>query len=290
MSNSLISEKSPYLLEHAENPVNWYPWGDKAFEKARREDKPIFLSIGYSTCHWCHVMANESFEDESVAAILNENYVSIKVDREERPDIDSVYMSVCTALTGSGGWPLTVVMTPEQKPFFAATYIPRESTRSRIGLKGILGVLAEKWHGDRAALLKSGEDISRLVATPARVSRGVADETLLKAAAAQLAEAYDKEYGGFGKAPKFPTPQNLIFLMRYAALSGDRRSREIADGCLKGMYKGGIYDHIGGGFARYSTDREWLAPHFEKTLYDNALLAFAYTEAFQAGRMGAELA
>jgi len=286
MSNSLIKEKSPYLLEHAENPVNWYPWGEPAFEKAKLEDKPIFLSIGYSTCHWCHVMAEESFEDSEVAAILNENYVSIKVDREERPDIDSVYMAVCTALTGSGGWPLNVVMTPEQKPFFAATYIPRESTRSRIGLKGILNVLAEKWKGDRKALLKSGEDISRLVSAPVRAGRGMADEKLLQDAAGQLAAAYDKEYGGFGKAPKFPTPQNLIFLMRYAALSGDKRSREMADGCLKGMYKGGIYDHIGGGFARYSTDREWLAPHFEKTLYDNALLACAYTEAFQSGRMG----
>jgi len=286
MSNSLINEKSPYLLEHAENPVNWYPWSDEAFEKAKAEDKPIFLSIGYSTCHWCHVMAEESFEDEGVAAILNENYISIKVDREERPDVDSVYMAVCTALTGSGGWPLTVVMTPEQKPFFAATYIPRESTRSRMGLKGILSVLAEKWHGDRAALLKSSEDISRLVGAPAKVSGGLVDEEILKEAAAQLAHAYDKEYGGFGTAPKFPTPQNLIFLMRYTALSGDKRSREMAEGCLRGMYKGGIYDHIGGGFARYSTDREWLAPHFEKTLYDNALLAYAYTEAFQSGRMG----
>lgn len=286
MSNSLINEKSPYLLEHAENPVNWYPWGEEAFEKARREDKPIFLSIGYSTCHWCHVMAEESFEDEAVAAILNDSYISIKVDREERPDIDSVYMSVCTALTGSGGWPLTVVMTPEQKPFFAATYIPRESTRSRIGLKGVLGVLAEKWENDRAALLKSGDDITRLVSSSPDVPAAFVDEEILRSAAGQLAAAHDKEYGGFGKAPKFPTPHNLIFLMRYAALSGDRHSREMADGCLKGMYKGGIYDHIGGGFARYSTDREWLAPHFEKTLYDNALLAYAYTEAFQSGRMG----
>lgn len=285
MSNSLIYEKSPYLLEHGENPVNWYPWGTEAFEKAEREDKPIFLSIGYSTCHWCHVMAKESFEDESVAKILNEHYVSIKVDREERPDVDSVYMEVCTSLTGSGGWPLTIIMTPRQKPFFAATYIPRESTRSRMGLRDILRVLAEKWDSDRAGLIKSGEDITAHVSREKVWSGGIVDEETLRSAFEQLKEAYDAQYGGFGTAPKFPTPQNLIFLMRYAALSGEKKGREMVDGCLKAMYRGGIFDHIGGGFARYSTDREWLAPHFEKTLYDNALLAYAYTEAYESGHL-----
>lgn len=284
MSNSLINEKSPYLLEHAENPVDWYPWGEAAFEKARAENKPIFLSIGYSTCHWCHVMAAESFEDRAVADILNRHYVSVKVDREERPDIDSVYMEVCTSLTGSGGWPLTIIMTPEQKPFFAATYIPRESTRSRMGLRDILRVLAEKWDSDRAGLIRSGEDITRHVSAEKRWDSAVMDEDFLRGAFEQLSAAYDGEYGGFGTAPKFPSPQNLIFLMRYAALSGERRARELADGSLKAMYRGGIFDHIGGGFARYSTDREWLAPHFEKTLYDNALLAYAYTEAYESGR------
>ena len=284
MSNSLINEKSPYLLEHAGNPVNWYPWGEAAFEKARSENKPVFLSIGYSTCHWCHVMAAESFEDEGVAAILNEYYVSVKVDREERPDVDSVYIEVCTSLTGSGGWPLTVIMTPEQKPFFAATYIPRESTRSRMGLKDILRVLAEKWEKDPAALIKSGEEITGHVSKEKLWSVSAMDDDFLHAAYEQLSAAYDKEYGGFGTAPKFPAPQNLIFLMRYAALSGEKRARELADGSLKAMYRGGIFDHIGGGFARYSTDREWLAPHFEKTLYDNSLLAYAYTEAYESGR------
>lgn len=284
MSNSLINEKSPYLLEHAENPVDWYPWGEAAFAKARAENKPIFLSIGYSTCHWCHVMAAESFEDEAVAALLNAHYVSVKVDREERPDIDSVYMEVCTSLTGSGGWPLTIIMTPEQKPFFAATYIPRESSRSRMGLKDILRVLAEKWNSDSESLIKSGEDIARHVSAEKRWDSAAIDSDFLREAYEQLSAAYDKEYGGFGTAPKFPSPQNLIFLMRYAALSGEKRARELADGSLKAMYRGGIFDHIGGGFARYSTDREWLAPHFEKTLYDNALLAYAYTEAYESGR------
>ena len=284
MSNSLINEKSPYLLEHAENPVNWYPWGEAAFEKARAENKPVFLSIGYSTCHWCHVMAEESFEDPAVADILNRHYISVKVDREERPDVDSVYMEVCTSLTGSGGWPLTIIMSPEQKPFFAATYIPRESSRSRMGLKDILRVLAEKWESDREALIKSGEDITAHVSAEKSWDSAAVEEDFLRAAFEQLSAAYDKDYGGFGTAPKFPSPQNLIFLMRYAALSGEKRARELADGSLKAMYKGGIFDHIGGGFARYSTDREWLAPHFEKTLYDNALLAYAYTEAYESGR------
>jgi len=285
MSNRLKDEKSPYLLEHAENPVDWYPWCEEAFDKAKREDKPVFLSIGYSTCHWCHVMAKESFENKSASEILNKNFVSIKVDREERPDVDAVYMSVCTMLNGGGGWPLTIIMTPEQKPFFAGTYIPLENSSNRMGLKSLLTAVASKWNNDRESLLKSAGDITEYLNNKAKPDGTRADADFLKKAAEQLKASYDSEYGGFGSSPKFPTPQNLIFLMRYAALSGDKSCREIVDGTLKAMYRGGIYDHFGGGFCRYSTDREWLAPHFEKTLYDNALLAYTYAEAWQSGHL-----
>lgn len=285
MSNRLKNEKSPYLLDHAENPVDWYPWCEEAFEKAKREDKPVFLSIGYSTCHWCHVMAKESFENRSAADILNKYFVSIKVDREERPDIDSVYMSVCTMLNGSGGWPLTVIMTPEQQPFFAGTYIPLENSMGRMGLKSLLTAVADKWRNDRESLLKSAGDITAYLNNKTKADGTKADAEFIKKAAEQLKASYDSEYGGFGSSPKFPTPQNLLFLMRYSALSGDKSFREIADGTLKTMYRGGIYDHFGGGFCRYSTDREWLAPHFEKTLYDNALLAYTYAEAWQSGHL-----
>lgn len=283
MSNNLITEKSPYLLEHAENPVDWYPWGQDAFEKAAREDKPIFLSIGYSTCHWCHVMARESFESPVVADILNAYFVSVKVDREERPDVDAVYMEVCTALTGSGGWPLTIIMTPGGKPFFACTYLPREGRGRQMGLTELLAAVAEKWENDRASLLATGEEITRHINRKAPAGTAEPDEHFLRRAAEQLSAAYDGEYGGFGKAPKFPSPQNLLFLLRLSKLSDDIKLRQIAEHTLRQMYRGGIYDHIGGGFARYSTDREWLKPHFEKTLYDNALLALAYTEAWQDG-------
>ena len=283
MSNRLKNEKSPYLLDHAENPVDWYPWGEEAFEKAQREDKPVFLSIGYSTCHWCHVMARESFEDASAAAILNKYFVSVKVDREERPEIDSIYMSACTLLSGTGGWPLTIIMTPQQQPFFAGTYIPLENSAGRMGLKSLLTAVASKWRNDRESLLKSAGDITAALNSKARADGTRADAELLKKAAEQLKASYDSEYGGFGTSPKFPTPQNLLFLMRYSALSKEKAYREIADGTLKAMARGGIYDHFGGGFCRYSTDREWLAPHFEKTLYDNALLAYTYTEAWQSG-------
>ena len=285
MSNRLINEKSPYLLDHAENPVDWFPWGTEAFEKAKREDKPVFLSVGYASCHWCHVMAKESFENTEIAEILNRYFVSVKVDREERPDVDSVYMSACTLMNGNGGWPLTVIMTPEQQPFFAATYIPRESGQNGPGLKALLKAIAAKWVTERKTLLKTAGDIGSYLDRERASDGEKADESFLKNAAAQLAEAYDGEYGGFGSSPKFPTPQNLIFLMRYSALTKDRKAREIVDGTLKAMYRGGIYDHIGGGFCRYSTDREWLAPHFEKMLYDNALLAYTYTEAWQSGRL-----
>lgn len=285
MSNRLVNESSPYLLQHAENPVDWYPWGEKAFLKAEKEDKPIFLSIGYFSCHWCHVMKKESFEDEKLAGILNKYFVAVKVDREERPDIDSVYMEVCTALTGSGGWPMTVIMTHEQEPFFAGTYIPRDNRMGQMGLMSLLLSVADMWKNSRAKLLKTAGEVKSFIQSPGKTGNVEPDEAFLKSAAEQLYNSYDAEYGGFGTAPKFPTPHNLIFLLRYSKLSGDKKAREIAEHSLQQMYRGGIYDHIGGGFCRYSTDREWLAPHFEKTLYDNALLALCYTEAYQEGRL-----
>ena len=285
MPNHLIQQHSPYLLQHAENPVDWYPWGPEAFEKARREDKPVFLSIGYATCHWCHVMARESFEHPAVAEVLNRDFVAVKVDREERPDVDAVYMEVCTALNGSGGWPLTILMTPEQKPFFAGTYLPRENRGQYMGLLPLLKAVAAKWKRNRAELLAAGEQVTAMLRQESAAPAAEADAALLGKAAAQLAASYDKEYGGFGTAPKFPAGHHLLFLLRYAKLAGDKAARRMVEHTLQQMYRGGIYDHLGGGFARYSTDREWLAPHFEKTLYDNALLALCYTEAWQEGRL-----
>ena len=285
MQNHLKDQHSPYLLQHADNPADWYPWGEEAFEKARREDKPVFLSIGYSTCHWCHVMAQESFEDEQVAEILNRSFVAVKVDREERPDVDAVYMEVCTALNGSGGWPLTLLLTPEQKPFFAGTYLPRENRGSYLGLLPLLRAVEEKWERDRASLLKTGEEVTAMLRRERRAAPAAEPgEATLSTAAGQLMASYDAEYGGFGTAPKFPAPHNLLFLLRLSKLSGEASLRAAAEHTLQQMARGGIFDHIGGGFARYSTDREWLAPHFEKTLYDNALLAYVYTEAWQEGR------
>ena len=285
MSNRLQKEKSPYLRQHGENPVDWYPWGEEAFQKARREDKPVFLSIGYSTCHWCHVMAHESFEDQGIASILNEHYVSVKVDREERPDIDSVYMAACVAANGSGGWPLTAILTPEQEPFFVGTYFPRENRGGRMGLKYLLAAVAEKWKNEREELLHTASEMTAYLRREDALTQVGGAEGLPKKAAEQLLGSYDKEYGGFGWQTKFPTPHNLIFLMEAAALTGDKKPREAVEHTLRQMYRGGIYDHFGGGFCRYSTDREWLKPHFEKTLYDNALLALCYTEAWQDGHM-----
>ncbi len=283
MSNRLKNEKSPYLLQHADNPVDWYPWGEEAFEKAKREDKPVFLSIGYATCHWCHVMAHESFEDPEVAAILNERYVPVKVDREERSDVDSVYMQACIAANGSGGWPLTAILTPEQEPFFVGTYFPKESRGGRMGLKFLLTAIAEKWETDRGALLHTAEEMTSWLRK--EECPGEAGTELPKKAAEQLMSVYDEEYGGFGRAPKFPTPHNLIFLMEYAAAAEDGKPRAAVEQTLRQMLRGGICDHFGGGFCRYSTDREWLKPHFEKTLYDNALMALCLTEAWQDGHM-----
>jgi len=282
--NRLIHEKSPYLRQHAFNPVDWYPWCEEAFEKAKREDKPIFLSIGYSTCHWCHVMERESFEDEEIAKILNENFVSIKVDREERPDVDALYMSVCQMMTGSGGWPLTIVMTPEKEPFFAGTYFPKESLYGRAGLRDILLRIAQLWKEDRDRILESAKQIVKAVKSQEEESYSGAqlNETIIHRAYGNLLASYDEEFGGFGSAPKFPVPHNLMFLLRYWRRYGKERALEMVLKTLTSMRLGGIWDHVGFGFHRYSTDREWHLPHFEKMLYDNALLMIAYSEGYQA--------
>jgi uncharacterized protein YyaL (SSP411 family) len=283
MPNRLIEEPSPYLRQHAHNPVDWYPWGPEAFERAEREDKPIFLSIGYSTCHWCHVMAHESFEHPEVARLMNQTFVSIKVDREERPDIDNVYMRVCQVMTGSGGWPLTIITTPDKKPFFAATYIPRES---RFGLEGMMELIPhirEIWATRRGEVLNLSDKITtELQQTSQGTAGGELDETTLKVAYEQLAGSFDQQHGGFSYAPKFPTPHNLLFLLRYWKHSDNKAALDMVEQTLQAMRRGGIYDHIGFGFHRYSTDSQWLVPHFEKMLYDQAMLAMAYIEAYQA--------
>jgi len=304
-ANRLIHEKSPYLLQHAYNPVNWYPWSDEAFEKAKAEDKPIFLSIGYSTCHWCHVMERESFEDEEVADLLNRYFISIKVDREERPDIDSIYMNVCQMLTGSGGWPLTIFMTPEAKPFFAGTYFPKNDKMGMMGLISLLNNVRKAWESKKDELIKAGEEIANMLASDydrtgniergsafRNINYGSADNAeiandlpykdIIDNAYNSLKRYFDKEYGGFGRVPKFPTPHNLYFLLRYWYATGEKHALEMVEKTLECMYRGGIYDHIGFGFSRYSTDNKWLIPHFEKMLYDNALISIAYIEAYQA--------
>ena len=281
--NKLIKEKSPYLLQHADNPVNWYPWGEEAFNKAKEENKPIFLSIGYSTCHWCHVMAHESFEDPYVAKLLNESFVSIKVDREERPDIDKIYMMVCQLMTGSGGWPLTIIMTPDKKPFFAGTYFPKESRFGRIGLIDLINRVSNLWVNEKKQLIESSEKITFAVQDASSESPGSSlNERVLKRTYSQLLGRFDEKNGGFGSAPKFPTPQNLLFLLRYWKRTGENQALEMVEKTLQSMRMGGIYDQIGYGFHRYSTDPLWLVPHFEKMLYDQALLTFAYLEAYQA--------
>jgi hypothetical protein len=286
MPNKLISEKSPYLLQHAQNPVDWYPWGAAAFNRAHKENKPIFLSIGYSTCHWCHVMEKESFEDPEVARLLNETFICIKVDREERPDIDNTYMTVCQMMIGSGGWPLTIIMTPDKKPFFATTYIPKETRFGRIGMKEIVPSIKALWEGRRNELLTSAEQIAGALDQSEREAQGSLGSELgegtLKTAYDQLARSFDAQNGGFGIAPKFPTPHNLMFLLRYWRRTGDKRALGMVEKTLEAMRLGGIYDHIGFGFHRYSTDSRWFLPHFEKMLYDQALLAMAYIEAYQA--------
>jgi uncharacterized protein YyaL (SSP411 family) len=289
MPNKLISEKSPYLLQHAHNPVDWYPWGSEAFNRAHKEDKPIFLSIGYSTCHWCHVMEKESFEDPEVARLMNESFVCIKVDREERPDIDNTYMTVCQIMSGSGGWPMTIIMTPDKKPFFATTYIPKETRFGRIGMKELVPGIKALWEGRRDALLTSAEQIAGALdriwsESPGSLGSlaGELGEGQLRMAYEQLSRSFDAQNGGFGTAPKFPTPHNLMFLLRYWRRFGDEQAIAMVEKTLEAMRLGGIYDHVGFGSHRYSTDSRWFLPHFEKMLYDQALLAMAYIEAYQA--------
>ncbi len=281
--NRLSEEKSPYLLQHAQNPVDWYPWGDEAFEKAKLEDKPVFLSIGYSTCHWCHVMAHESFEDEETAGRMNVVFVNIKVDREERPDIDGIYMKVCQGFTGGGGWPLTIIMTPDRKPFFAGTYFPRKTTYGIPGMNDLINKIDAIWKNERGGILESADKITNWLRQKASSSSGKEPGTdTLHKAFMELDARYDKEHGGFSPAPKFPAPHQLAFLLRYYKRFKDVHALDMVQNTLKAMYQGGIHDHIGSGFHRYSTDAKWFVPHFEKMLYDQALIAVAAAETFLA--------
>jgi uncharacterized protein YyaL (SSP411 family) len=280
--NRLARETSPYLLQHSHNPVDWYPWGEEALERARREDRPILLSIGYAACHWCHVMERESFENEAIAQQMNESFVCIKVDREERPDLDDIYMSATVAMSGAGGWPMTVFLTPEQQPFFAGTYFPPVDRFGRPGFRAVLQKLSELWQNERQAVLGQAQELTehvRKLSGPGP-SGGLKLESQ-RAAVEQLAQSYDSRYGGFGKAPKFPPAQSLELFLRFVRRTGDARALNMLKGTLDGMKAGGMYDQLGGGFARYSTDERWHVPHFEKMLYDNAQLAKVYTEAFQ---------
>lgn len=284
--NRLIHEKSPYLLQHAYNPVDWHPWGEEAFSKARRENKLIFLSIGYSTCHWCHVMEEESFSNSLVADILNKHFLTIKVDREERPDVDKIYMTFVQAITGSGGWPLSVWLTPDLKPVFGGTYFPPYGSKGRPGFIDILKQLAELWDSKQAELALTGEDIFRAVSqgiasSTSVVTPGLPENDLFRDAFKAFEASYDRVNGGFSSAPKFPMPVNLNYLLRYYAVTKDIKALELALQTLDKMSCGGIYDHIGGGFHRYSTDSRWHVPHFEKMLYDNAQIIGNYLEAYQ---------
>ena len=280
----LIGENSPYLLSHAHNPVEWYPWGEEALSKAKSEDKPIFLSIGYAACHWCHVMERESFEDENVAAILNEHFISIKVDREQRPDIDQIYMSFTTAMTGSGGWPMSVFLTPDLKPFFAGTYFPPVDSYSKPSFMRLITEISTAYRGDKEAIQRSSEDIyDRITRQLNAEENGTAglSRDMISRAATELMSGFDHTYGGFGNQPKFPHALELSLFMRHYKSTGDTSYLAAAKKTLKSMARGGIYDHLGGGFARYSTDRRWLVPHFEKMLYNNSLLVPVYLEAWQ---------
>jgi uncharacterized protein len=281
--NHLAGEKSPYLLQHADNPVDWYPWGDEAFARARAEDKPIFLSIGYATCHWCHVMEHESFEDPIVAALMNDAFVNIKVDREERPDIDQVYMTVCQMLTGGGGWPLTIIMTPDKQPFFAGTYIPKQTRYGRTGMIELVPRVQQMWQSERDKVLQSAQQILGHLETSTRAQKpGSLDSSAVETAYRQLRNRYDEGDGGFGDHPKFPSPHNLTFLLQYWQRTGEPMALTMVEHTLQSMRLGGIFDQIGFGFHRYSTDSEWLVPHFEKMLYDQAMLTLAYAEGFLA--------
>ena len=281
--NRLANETSPYLLQHAHNPVDWYPWGEEALAKARAEDRPIFLSIGYSACHWCHVMERESFESEEIAAILNREFVSIKVDREERPDIDSIYMQAVQMMTGHGGWPMSMFLTPDGKPFYAGTYFPPTDRHGMPGFRRVLAHVAEAYKTRRDEVVAASNEVHQALGSSLKVPRGggAIDQRTLDQAAARIAQNYDPVHGGFGGAPKFPPSMTLDFLMQVANRTSNATLREIVIHTLNKMAQGGMYDQIGGGFHRYSVDAQWLVPHFEKMLYDNALLARLYTRAWQ---------
>src|SRR5271166_70890 len=282
MANHLLAEKSPYLQQHAHNPVDWYPWGPEAFDKASREQKPIFLSIGYSTCHWCHVMERESFENEAIAQLVNKDFVPIKVDREERPDVDHIYMTFVQATTGSGGWPMSVFLTPDLEPFFGGTYFPPDNRYGRPGFPALLAQIAAAWRNDRERVIASGGDILAQLrklggdTSPAALDRGVLD-----ACFHYFRRKFDRTRGGFGAAPKFPRPSVLNFLLRYYQDNGNQEALEMTLQTLASMAAGGMNDQLGGGFHRYSVDERWFVPHFEKMLYDQAQLAVSYLEAFQ---------
>jgi uncharacterized protein len=282
MPNRLINETSPYLLQHAHNPVDWYPWGQEALDRANREDRPILLSIGYSACHWCHVMEHESFENDSVAQLMNTNFVNIKVDREERPDIDQIYMNAVQMMTGSGGWPLTVFLLPNGQPFFGGTYFPPDDAHGRPGFRRVLETMSQVYKSQRNDVVNNAQQVSEQLQQQTFKSAGDRfDTAVLNAAAAVLASAFDPRYGGFGRAPKFPPAMAIDFLLRYQHRTGDERALHMATFTLDKMAYGGLYDQVGGGFHRYSTDERWLVPHFEKMLYDNALLARAYLDAYR---------
>jgi uncharacterized protein YyaL (SSP411 family) len=283
MPNRLAQELSPYLLQHRDNPVDWYPWGEEALEKARREDKPIFLSIGYSACHWCHVMEHESFENEAIARVLNEHFVPIKVDREERPDLDQIYMNAVQMLTGRGGWPMSVFLTPDLKPFYGGTYWPPHGSRGMPGFDQVLAAVTDAWRNRREQALEAAEQLTAELRNIDHVGSGDASKLsmrLIEGAVRQLRRAFDSTHGGFGSAPKFPHPMDLQLLVRAAQRTGEPTLLEMVRLTLQRMAAGGIYDHLGGGFHRYSVDARWLVPHFEKMLYDNALLAGAYLDAY----------
>ncbi len=286
--NHLHTENSPYLLQHIDNPVDWYPWSDSAFERASSENKLIFLSVGYSTCHWCHVMAHECFEDEEVAELLNQNYISIKVDREERPDIDQVYMEVCQRLTNSGGWPLTIIMTPDAQPFYAATYIPKHGRHGRPGMMELLPSVTARWLDAPDSLRNAAQEIvTEMQGNRSPVTGNSVSPELYREAELTLKNSYDSQNGGFGQAPKFPRPHDLTFLLQQYRISGDKQCLSMVEQTLQKMRNGGIYDQLGFGFHRYATDGKWLVPHFEKMLYDQAGLVLSYIEAWQI--TGAEL-
>ena len=281
-ANRLAGESSPYLLQHAKNPVDWYPWGEVAFERARAEGKPVFLSIGYSTCHWCHVMSHESFENEDIAGIMNEHFVCVKVDREQRPDVDQIYMNAVVMMTGSGGWPLSVFLTPEREPFYGGTYFPPKDVYGRPGFGRVLLSVAEAWKNKRQDLVDSAGKLTGYLENPepAAATAKLSQETLDKAFQA-FRSTFDDVNGGFGDSPKFPQPTNLSMLLSYWHRTGDAQALQMVEQTLEAMADGGIYDHLGGGFHRYATDARWLVPHFEKMLYDQALLSKVYLQAYQ---------